>query len=420
MSTEIKVPQLPESITEATLVTWHKKPGDAVERDENLVDIETDKVVLEVPAPVAGVLSEIKVKDGATVAAEQVIALLDEGAAPAKKEQRDSERAGQRSAQKEEEAAAETGEPETPTAEGTPGKTMPLSPSVRRLVEEHDLDPARIPASGRDGRLTKADVLGYLERAPEKEVGETRQRAPQAAAMPTPGAREERRVPMSRIRARIAERLIESQTSTAMLTSFNEVDLGPVMEIRKRYRDQFEKKHGVRLGYMSFFIKAAVKALQTYPVVNASVEGNDLVYHDYWDIGVAVSTDRGLVVPIVRDADRQSFAEIENQVVDFAKRGRAGKITLDDITGGTFTITNGGVFGSLFSTPIINPPQSAILGMHKIQERPMVVGGEVKVRPMMYIALTYDHRIIDGREAVLFLVAIKEALEDPARLLIDL
>jgi len=415
MSTEIKVPQLPESVSEATLVNWHKKPGDAVARDENLVDIETDKVVLEVPAPADGVLSDVKVEDGATVTAEQVIALLDEGAAPAKKE------GGEKKEESAEAPKQEAAQPAKDEAPAPSGKPMPLSPSVRRLVEEHDLDPAQIPASGRDGRLTKADVLSFLERGPDQKPAEKAQApAAKSAPRPAPGAREERRVPMSRIRARIAERMIESQSTTAMLTSFNEVDLGPVMDIRKRYRDDFEKKHGVRLGFMSFFIKAAVKALQAYPVVNASIEDNDIVYHDYWDIGVAVSTDRGLVVPIVRDADRLTFADVEGQVVDYAKRARAGKISLDDITGGTFTITNGGVFGSLLSTPIINPPQSAILGMHKIQERPMVVDGEIKARPMMYIALTYDHRIIDGREAVLFLVAMKEALEDPARLLIDL
>ncbi len=291
---------------------------------------------------------------------------------------------------------------------------------MRRLVEEHDLDPGTIPATGRDGRLTKADVLSYLESGgQEKAPAPAQTKAPAAPSAPA-GAREERRVPMSRMRARIAERMIESQTSTAMLTSFNEVDLGAVMEIRKRYKEPFEKKHEVRLGFMSFFVKAAVKALQKHPVVNASIEDNDIVYHDYWDIGVAVSTDRGLIVPVVRDCDRLSFAEVERQIADYARKAREGKIAIEDITGGTFTVTNGGVFGSLISTPIINPPQSAILGMHKIQERPMVVDGEIKVRPMMYIALTYDHRIIDGKDAVLFLVAIKEALEDPARLLIDL
>ncbi|MGH8224864.1 MAG: 2-oxoglutarate dehydrogenase complex dihydrolipoyllysine-residue succinyltransferase [Gammaproteobacteria bacterium] len=419
MSIEIKVPELPESITEATLVNWHKKPGDAVARDENLVDLETDKVVLEVPAPADGVLKEIKAEDGATVTAGQLLAVLDEDAAAAM--EKPAEKPQEKSQEKSDEKPADAAEA---------GEAKPLSPSVRRLVEEHNLDPARIPASGRDGRLTKSDVLGFLERGPEKEP-EKKSEVPRAQAQaakpisapapsPAAGAREERRVPMSRIRARIAERMLESQSTTAMLTSFNEVDMGPVMDIRKRYREDFEKKHGVRLGYLSFFAKAAVHALQTYPVVNASVEDGDIVYHDYWDIGVAVSTERGLVVPVIRDADRLEFAGIEAKVVEYATKAREGKLALEDITGGTFTITNGGVFGSLLSTPIINPPQSAILGMHKIQERPMAVDGEVKIRPMMYIALTYDHRIVDGRDAVLFLVAIKEALEDPARLLIDL
>lgn len=409
MSTEIKVPQLPESVTEATLVSWHKKPGDAVQRDENLVDIETDKVVLEVPAPVSGVLKEVKVEDGATVGADDVIALIEEGEAPAKKVEPEAPKEAKA------EEAPKAAAPSGPEPAKTTGADKPLSPSVRRLVEEHNLDPGAIPASGRDGRLTKADVLSFMEKGSSS--------APQARKAPAPaprGAREERRVPMSRMRARIAERMIESQSTTAMLTSFNEVDLGAVMEIRKRYKEDFEKRHDVRLGFMSFFVKAAVKALQKHPVVNASVEDNDIVYHDYWDIGVAVSTDRGLVVPVLRDCDQLSFAEVESQIGGYAKKAREGKIAIEDITGGTFTVTNGGVFGSLLSTPIINPPQSAILGMHKIQERPMVVNGEIQVRPMMYIALTYDHRIIDGKDAVLFLVAIKEALEDPARLLIDL
>ncbi|HYW76587.1 MAG TPA: 2-oxoglutarate dehydrogenase complex dihydrolipoyllysine-residue succinyltransferase [Gammaproteobacteria bacterium] len=419
MSTEIKVPQLPESVTEATLVSWHKKPGDAVQRDENLVDIETDKVVLEVPAPVSGVLKEVKVEDGATVGADDVIALIEEGEAPAK----EAEPEADKEEKQKEEPAKEKEEPgKKASAESEPSKTTgadkPLSPSVRRLVEEHNLDPSTIPASGRDGRLTKADVLSFMEKGPSS-APQAKQGGPAPAAAPS-GAREERRVPMSRMRARIAERMIESQTTTAMLTSFNEVDLGAVMEIRKRYKADFEKRHDVRLGFMSFFVKAAVKALQKHPVVNASIEDNDIVYHDYWDIGVAVSTDRGLVVPVLRDCDQLSFAEVESQISGYAKKARDGKIAIEDITGGTFTVTNGGVFGSLLSTPIINPPQSAILGMHKIQERPMVVDGEIKIRPMMYIALTYDHRIIDGKDAVLFLVAIKEALEDPARLLIDL
>ena len=399
MSIEIKVPELPESITEATLVNWHKSAGDYVNRDENLVDLETDKVVLEVPAPTSGVLKEIKIGDDATVTAGQVIAILEEG-----------------------EAAAAVVPPggvsaisPAPGAAAVNAGVQPLAPSVRRLVDEHHLNPIEIPASGRDGRLTKADVLTYLDRA------EGSSQSPVAPSTPAPaGAREERRVAMSRIRTRIAERMIEAKATTAMLTSFNEIDLGAVIEIRKRYRDRFEKQHGVRIGFMSFFVQAAVKALKQYPIVNASVEGNEIVYHDYWDIGVAVSTERGLVVPVLRNADQMSFAQVERQIGEYANKARKGGLAIEDITGGTFTITNGGVFGSLFSTPIINPPQSAILGMHKIQERAMVVDGEVRVRPMMYIAITYDHRIVDGRDAVLFLVAVKEALEDPARLLIDL
>ncbi|MGH8127367.1 MAG: 2-oxoglutarate dehydrogenase complex dihydrolipoyllysine-residue succinyltransferase [Gammaproteobacteria bacterium] len=427
MSTEIKVPQLPESVTEATLVSWHKKAGEAIARDENLVDIETDKVVLEVPAPVSGVLKEIKADDGATVGADEVIAIIEEGEAPAKESEPEPEPEPEPKSEpaSKSEAGKKSTEAPAPEKESAPDKEQkadkPLSPSVRRLVEEHDLDPTAISASGRDGRLTKADVLSFLESGGEqkKAAAPAPEKSAPAPSSPT-GAREERRVPMSRMRTRIAERMIESQTSTAMLTSFNEVDLGAVMEIRKRYKEKFEKQHDVRLGYMSFFVKAAVKALQQHPIVNASIEDNDIVYHDYWDIGVAVSTERGLMVPVLRDCDQLSFAAVEQQIVGYAQKAREGKIALEDITGGTFTVTNGGVFGSLLSTPIINPPQSAILGMHKIQERPMVVDGEVQIRPMMYIAITYDHRIIDGKDAVLFLVAIKDALEDPARLLIDI
>ena len=402
MSIEVKVPQLPESVADATLVSWHKSPGDPVSRDENLVDLETDKVVLEVPSPADGILKEIRIADGATVTSGQVLAILEEGAAPA------------------EARAPETAPPETSESEAEPGKAAgKLSPAVRRLVEEHDIDPASLKGSGRDGRITKGDVVDYLEKqesgaeAPAKPAP-----AAKAPAAPVTGGREERRVPMTRMRARIAERLVDAQATAAMLTSFNEVDLGAVMDIRKRYKDGFEKKHGVRIGFMSFFVKAAIEGLKKFPVVNASVEGSDIVYHDYYDVGVAVSTERGLVVPILRNAELMSYADVERSIVDFAGRAREGKITVDELTGGTFTITNGGVFGSLMSTPIINPPQSAILGMHKIQERPMVVDGEIRIRPMMYIALTYDHRIIDGREAVQFLVTVKECLEDPARLLI--
>ena len=415
MSIEVKVPQLPESVADATLVAWHKSPGDKVSRDENLADLETDKVVLEVPAPTDGVLKEIRIADGTTVTAGEILAVIEPGDAAAAKP------AGAPETQ----AAGEDADDEGDEGddEATPGKAAGrLSPSVRRLVDEHGLDPADIRGTGRDGRISKADVMAFLEKKPEPAAAKRDDAAPGKAPAPTApqGAREERRVPMTRMRTRIAERLVDAQASAAMLTSFNEVDLGAVMDIRKRYRDSFEKKHGVRVGFMSFFAKAAIEALRKFPVVNASLEGGDIIYHDYFDIGIAVSTERGLMVPVLRDVDLMGFADIERAIGDFAGKARDGKISVEDISGGTFTITNGGVFGSLMSTPILNPPQSAILGMHKIQERAMVVNGEIKIRPMMYIALTYDHRIIDGREAVQFLVSIKESLEDPARLLIQL
>ena len=404
MSIEVKVPQLPESVTDATLVAWHKQPGEPVGRDENLVDLETDKVVLEVPAPAAGVIKEIKVENGATVTSGQVLAILEEGAAAAQRRQSSS-------------AAQPQAAPE-PKAAAAAAK---LAPSAKRMVEEHKLDAGQIAGSGRDGRISKGDVIQHMagkEAAPAKPAAA--KPAP-AVKLPTPtGARTEQRVPMTRLRARIAERLIQAQSTAAMLTTFNEVDLTAVNEIRARYKEKFEKKHGVKLGFMSFFVKAAIEALRRFPAVNASLDGNDIVYHEFYDIGVAVSTDRGLMVPVLRNAEMMSFAEIEVAVGAYAQKARDGSITLEELTGGTFTLTNGGVFGSLMSTPILNPPQVAILGMHKIQERPMVVDGEIKVRPMMYLALTYDHRIVDGRESVQFLVAIKEALEDPARLLLQL
>lgn len=422
MSIEIKVPQLPESIQDATIVGWHKQPGDAVKRDENLVDIETDKVVLECPAPVDGVLMEILIKDGTTVTAGQVIAILEPDATGAKPAVAFTASA----------ASAKSAAPVAPPAPAAsaptsaPGVTpmnaaLPLSPSVRRLVEEHQLDPAKIKGSGLDGRLTKGDVLEYLNKGTQPApatAAVTRPAAPMVRAVS--GSRQDRRVAMTRMRARIAERLSESQANTVMLTSFNEMDLSKLIEIRSRYKDKFEKEQGVKLGFMSFFVKAVVEALKKYPVVNASSEGNDIIYHDYWDISVAVSTLRGLVTPVLRDADQMSFADIEKTLADLAARARDGKLTLEELTGGTFTITNGGVFGSLFSTPIINPPQSGILGMHTIKERAVVVDGQVVARPMMYIAITYDHRLVDGREAVLFLVSIKEQLEDPARLLLQI
>jgi 2-oxoglutarate dehydrogenase E2 component (dihydrolipoamide succinyltransferase) len=400
------------------LVAWHKQPGDSVSRDENLADLETDKVVLEVPAPLNGVIREIRIQSGATVTTGQLLAVIDE--------------AGAGAAATKPVAAAAKAAPVASTAKDadSDGKDAgKLSPSVRRLVEENKLDPGAIPASGKDGRLTKSDVVDFLGKqpnggmpsAPAPATSAPVARAPAPAARPTaPGGRSEQRVPMTRLRQRIAQRLIEAQSTQALLTSFNEVDLTAVQELRARHKDRFEKEHGVKLGFMSFFVKASIEALKKFPVVNASVDGTDILYHEYYDIGVAVSTDRGLMVPIVRDADGKSFADIEKEIAQYAKKAREGTISIEDLTGGTFTITNGGVFGSLLSTPIVNAPQSAILGMHKTQDRPMVVNGQIVVRPMMYLAVTYDHRIIDGREAVQFLVAIKEGLEDPGRMLLGI
>ncbi|HLJ39629.1 MAG TPA: 2-oxoglutarate dehydrogenase complex dihydrolipoyllysine-residue succinyltransferase [Steroidobacteraceae bacterium] len=419
MSTEIRVPQLPESVADATLVAWHKQPGEPIRRDENLADLETDKVVLEVPAPANGVVRELRVTSGTVVTSGQVLALIDEGEAAAGAVKAPAP------------AASAAGRP---SAESDAGRDAgKLSPSVRRLVEENRLDPAAIPASGRDGRLTKADVVGFLDKKSPAATPPAGASATAAAAAPAarepagrpspaapqpPATRAEQRVPMTRLRARIAQRLLEAQSTQALLTSFNEVDLTEVQALRARHKERFEKQHGVKLGFMSFFVKACIEALKKFPVVNASVDGNDIIYHEYYDIGVAVSTERGLVVPIVRDADGKSFAQIEKEVADYARKARDGTIGIADLTGGTFTITNGGVFGSLMSTPIVNAPQSAILGMHKVQERPMVVNGQIVVRPMMYLAVTYDHRIIDGREAVQFLVAVKDALEDPGRIML--
>ncbi len=404
MTIEIKVPQLPESVSDATLVAWHRNAGDAVSRDENLVDLETDKVVLEVPAPSAGVLKEILIQDGATVEAGDVLAILveGEGAAPKKA----AKKTAQKSAPKAEEKAA-------------PAEAK-TSPAVRRLLEEHDLDATMVTGTGKDGRITKADVMSFLKTEDSDNV---------TPGDPMPAvveegddvamARNEQRVPMTRLRSRIAERLVEAQHTAAMLTTFNEVDLTEVMALRSRYKESFQKKHDVKLGFMSFFAKAAVEALKQFPVVNASVEDNDIIYHNYYDIGIAVSTERGLMVPVLRDVDQMSFAQFELQLGEVAKKAQDGSIAMEDLTGGTFTITNGGIFGSMMSTPILNQPQSAILGMHSIQQRPMVVDGEIKARPMMYLALTYDHRIIDGKDSVQFLVAIKQLLEDPSRLLLQ-
>ena len=421
MTIEVRVPQLPESVADATLVSWHKKPGDAVARDENLVDLETDKVVLEVPAPANGVLREIKLQDGTTVTSGQVLAIIEEGAAAAASPA--TAAAAVTAA-----AAAGSGPGAAKSGGATATAAAKLSPAAKRVVEENQVDPKAVTGSGKDGRVSKSDVVNYLSSkdaaappapAPAPASAPS-SKAPAAPAPSARGARTEQRVPMTRLRAKIAERMVQAQASQALLTSFNEVDLKAVNELRARYKDAFGKQHGVKLGFMSFFAKACVEALRKFPTVNASVEGNDIVYHEYFDIGVAVSTDRGLIVPVLRDADLQSFADIEKSIANFAGRARAGTITIEELTGGTFTITNGGVFGSLLSTPIVNSPQSAILGMHKVQDRPVVIDGQVVVRPMMYIALTYDHRIIDGREAVQFLVTVKQCLEDPARMVLSI
>ena len=425
---EVRVPQLPESVADATLVAWRKQPGDAVNRDENLVDLETDKVVLEVPAPTAGVVKELKVQNGATVTGGQLLAVIEEaavasGGGAASGSRTSPAAAGEVARRAGEGSGPSPGVP--PVAPTAGGETKKLAPSVRRLVEEHKLEPSTIAGSGRDGRITKGDVLTHLADKDSRPPAAAVQAKPARAPTPPPpalpaGDRGERRVPMTRLRARIAERLVQAQSTAAMLTTFNEVDLKAVNELRARYKDRFEKEHGARLGFMSFFVKACVEALKRFPVVNASVDGNDIVYHEFYDIGVAVSTERGLIVPVLRNADTLSFGDIEKSVVAYATRARDGSLTLEELTGGTFTITNGGVFGSLLSTPILNMPQSAILGMHKIQERPVVVEGQVVVRPMMYLALSYDHRLIDGKEAVQFLVAVKESLEDPSRLLLQI
>ena len=403
MSIEVKVPVLPESVSDATIASWHKKAGDAVKRDENLVDLETDKVVLEVPSPVDGVLKEIRHQVGDTVNSEQIIAIIEEGAV----------------------AAAPAPAAEAPKAvAAAPAAAAPkaaakgaddLSPAGLRVATEENIDPSKVAGTGRDGRVTKEDLVNY---------GKGGSAAPAAAAAPaakpTPGSRPEERVPMTRMRLRIAERLMQSKNSIAMLTSFNEVNLAEVTKMRKSLGDAFQKEHGVKLGFMSFFVKAAAEALKRYPFVNASVDGNDVIYHGYQDISIAVSTDKGLVTPVLRDVQDMSFADVEKGIADYAVKARANKLSLDDLQGGTFTITNGGTFGSLLSTPIVNPPQSAILGMHTIKERAIVENGQIIAAPMMYIALSYDHRIIDGKDAVLFLVDIKNQLENPQRMLLGL
>jgi 2-oxoglutarate dehydrogenase E2 component (dihydrolipoamide succinyltransferase) len=416
MSIEIKVPQLPESVSDATLVAWHKKPGEAVARDENLVDLETDKVVLEVPAPASGVLQEIRVEQGSTVNAGDVLALLEEGAtAPA---------GGGESEQQTEQPQERQDAPATAKRASSKERSGPIktSPAVRRLLDEYDLDETMVVGTGKDGRITKADVLNFLKSdegsnlTPGESAPDTEPEQVEEIVGPE---RTDERVPMTRLRARIAERLVEAQHAAAMLTTFNEVDMTEVMALRSRYKEAFEKRHGVRLGYMSFFAKASIEALKRFPLVNASIEGTDIVYHNYFDIGIAVSTDRGLMVPVLRDVDQMSYADFERELAAVASKAQDGTIGMEELTGGTFTITNGGIFGSMMSTPILNQPQSAILGMHAIQQRPMVVDEDIVARPMMYLALTYDHRIIDGKEAVQFLVAVKQVLEDPSRLLLQ-
>jgi 2-oxoglutarate dehydrogenase E2 component (dihydrolipoamide succinyltransferase) len=428
---EVKVPQLSESVAEATLLQWHKLPGDAIERDENLIDIETDKVVLELPAPEAGVLARVLKGDGSTVVAGEVIAVIDT-----------------------EVSASVGGAPTAPTAAAAPSVASPVAPgggaaaapsggskgdvampSAAKLLAEAGMSAGQVSGTGRDGRVTKADVLAAVATGSAAAAPAPAAAASRAAPAPAPGlpavpaaldpnklieGRPEQRVAMSRLRQRVAERLLQSQGTNAILTTFNEVNMQPVMDLRKRYQDRFEKEHGARLGFMSFFVKAAVHALKKFPVVNASVDGTDIVYHGYFDIGVAVGSPRGLVVPVVRNADQMTFGQIEKQIGEYGKKAQDGKLGIEDLTGGTFSISNGGVFGSMLSTPIINPPQSAILGVHATKERAVVEDGQIVIRPINYLALSYDHRIIDGREAVLFLVSIKEALEDPARLLLDL
>jgi 2-oxoglutarate dehydrogenase E2 component (dihydrolipoamide succinyltransferase) len=434
MTIEVKVPELPESVTEATVGEWQKKQGDRIERDQNLVDLETDKVMLEVPAIVAGVVKEIKAQTGDTVTAGDVLAILEEGEG--------GDQAEAESGDRTEPSEPEASQPKEPESAGDAGPEPIASPTARKLIDEHGLRAADIEGTGKDGRITKADVQAAartddkesgggeaadetdasaavaVEKVEEEDISDEKQ--DRAALSRTDGERVEQRVPMTRIRTRIAERLLDATRNTAMLTTFNEIDMQAVYGVREHYKAAFEKQHEVRLGFMSFFVKAVIEALKRFPVVNASVDAGDIVYHGYYDIGIAVSSPRGLLVPILRDADQMSYAEIESTIGDFGQRAQESKITMDELTGGTFTITNGGVFGSMLSTPILNPPQSAILGMHAINQRPVAVDGEVVIRPVMMVALSYDHRLIDGRDAVLFLRTIKELIEDPARILLQI
>jgi 2-oxoglutarate dehydrogenase E2 component (dihydrolipoamide succinyltransferase) len=422
MATEIKVPALGESVSEATVAKWFKSEGEAVAVDEAVVELETDKVTIEVPAPAAGVLSDIAAKDGETVAVGALLGQIKEGAQPTGRPEQKSATTAPIAAGPEEVRPKADAKPATPSAPQPAASDQPVAPSVRRLASESGVEPAAVPGTGKDGRVTKGDMLAAIERAAAQPtpVSQTAAAVQVRAPSPPDDAAREERVKMTRLRQTIARRLKEAQNTAAMLTTFNEVDMSAVMALRNQYKELFEKRHGARLGFMGFFVRACVQALKEIPAVNAEIDGTDLVYKNYYHIGVAVSTDKGLVVPVVRDADRLSLADVEKAIVDFGRRARDGALKIEELQGGTFSITNGGVFGSLMSTPILNAPQSGILGMHKIQERPVVVGGKVEVRPMMYLALSYDHRIVDGREAVTFLVRVKECLEDPARLVLDL
>ncbi len=450
MATDIKAPQFPESVEDGTVATWHKKEGEAVKRDELIVDIETDKVVLEVVAPADGTIGKILKPEGEVVASQEVLGTLEEGAVAASGDAGEADKteepAEAPAAEAEQEKAEEPkSEPEPkpepePEAKSEPAQAQSqqadtslaqadeatMGPAVRKLISEHGLDASKIRGTGPGGRITKEDVQQWIahkqdEQARKEEPAPSAPQQPGHAAVPAvPGEREERRVPMTRLRKRIAERLVDAQQNSAMLTTFNEVNMKPIMDMRSNYKEAFEKTHGVKLGFMGFYVRAVVEALKRFPAVNASIDGDDIVYHGYYDIGVAVSTDRGLVVPIIRDADQKGLAEVESQIIEQGKKAQEGKLSIEEMTGGTFTISNGGVFGSLLSTPIINPPQTGILGMHKIEERPVAVNGEVVIRPMMYLAMSYDHRLIDGKEAVQFLVNIKQFIEDPARLLLDI
>lgn len=428
MATEIKAPQFPESVADGTVATWHKQPGEAVSRDELIVDIETDKVVLEVVAPADGAIKEITKNEGDTVESQEVIGYFEAGAGGGdadSKEKDTAKKDDSKDASKKEQASSSS-------SAGQGDADAAMSPAARRLADDHNLSAQDITGTGKGGRITKEDVVNAVESNAKSSPAEApsnsmpgmmpqSQSTSSAGVATQPGERSEKRVPMTRLRKRVAERLLEAKNSTAMLTTFNEVNMKPIMDLRAKYKEEFQNAHnGTRLGFMSFFVKAATEALRRFPDVNASIDGDDIVYHGYYDIGVAVSSDRGLVVPVLRDTEQMSLATIESTIRDFGSRAQSGKLGLEDMQGGTFTITNGGVFGSLLSTPILNPPQTAILGMHKIQERPMAVNGEVKVLPMMYLALSYDHRLIDGKEAVQYLVAIKDMLEDPARILLEL